>query len=211
MQKNLRWRLILILAFMAICAYYFVSPREKGAPLLSRLNLGLDLKGGIHLVLQVVTDDALNQELLQDADRISQELRSKDISYISSKKGNGYSVEVVGVDPAKDNEVRAYLESTYNRKYTIRSMTSEGKANFSLGLLGAYLRDLRESTVRQALETIRRRVDSLGVTEPNLQIYGGSGQDVQDQLEEAQHQRHHPGQAGGVHCERIQTMCCNSY
>jgi preprotein translocase subunit SecD len=182
MQKNLRWRLILIIAFMAICAYYFISPREKGAPLLSRLNLGLDLKGGIHLVLQVVTDDALNQELMQDADRISRELRSKNIDYAASKKGNGYSVDVTGIDPAKDNEVRAYLESTYSRKYTIRSMTSEGKTDFSLSLLGSYIRDTRESTVRQALETIRRRVDSLGVTEPNLQIYGGSGQDVRDQI-----------------------------
>ena len=51
MQKNLRWKLILILALMVICAYFFISPREKGAGLLSRLNLGLDLKGGIHLVL----------------------------------------------------------------------------------------------------------------------------------------------------------------
>ena len=104
MQKNLRWKLILILVLMAICASIFISPREKGAPLLSRINLGLDLKGGIHLVLQVVTDDALNQELLQDADRISQELKSKNIGLHGSKKGNGYSVEITGVDPAKDNE-----------------------------------------------------------------------------------------------------------
>ena len=61
-------------------------------------------------------------------------------------------------------------------------MTSEGKTNFSLSLLGSYIRETRESTVRQALETIRRRVDALGVTEPSLQIYGGSGQDVQDQI-----------------------------
>ncbi len=48
--------------------------------------------------------------------------------------------------------------------------------------MGTYLRDARESTVRQALETIRRRVDALGVTEPSLQIYGESGQEVQDQI-----------------------------
>jgi preprotein translocase subunit SecD len=41
---------------------------------------------------------------------------------------------------------------------------------------------MKESTVRQALETVRRRVDAIGVTEPTLQIYGGSGQDVQDQI-----------------------------
>jgi preprotein translocase subunit SecD len=182
MQKNLRWKLILILALMAFCIYYFVSPREKGAGLLSRLNLGLDLKGGIHLVLQVVTDDALNQELYQDAERISQELKTKKIPFTSSKKGNGYSVEIAGVDSSGSNDARAYMESTYDRKYSVRSTTQEGKTNFSLTLLGSYMRDTRESTVRQALETIRRRVDALGVTEPSLQIYGGSGEEVQDQI-----------------------------
>ncbi len=182
MQKNLRWKFALILAFMAICAYYFVSPRQRGAGAFSRLNLGLDLKGGIHLVLQVVTDDALNQELHQDADRIAQELRSKNISFASSKKGTGYSVEVTGVDPARANEVRAYLEASYNRKYNLRSTITEEKTNYSLQLVASYMREMRESTVRQALETIRRRVDALGVTEPTLQIYGSSEQDVQDQI-----------------------------
>jgi preprotein translocase subunit SecD len=182
MQKNLRWKLILILVFMAICVYYFVSPRAKGASLFSRLNLGLDLKGGIHLVLQVVTDDALNQELLQDAERISQELKTRNVAFDASKKGNGYSVEITGIDSSRDNDVRSYLNTTYDRKYTIRSSISQGKTNFTLSLLGSYIRETRESTVRQALETIRRRVDALGVTEPSLQIYGGSGEEVQDQI-----------------------------
>jgi preprotein translocase subunit SecD len=182
MQKNLRWKFILILALMAICIYFFVSPREKGAPMLSRMNLGLDLKGGIHLVLKVVTDDALNQELFQDAERISQELKSKNISFVSAKKGNGYTIEVAGVDSAGANDARQFMESTYDRKYSLRSATLEGKTSFTLTLTGSYMRDARESTVRQALETIRRRVDALGVTEPSLQIYGESGQDVQDQI-----------------------------
>jgi preprotein translocase subunit SecD len=184
MQKNLRWKFIIILALMVVCLYFFVSPKEKGARFLSRLNLGLDLKGGIHLVLQVVTDDALNQELFQDAERISQELKSKNIPFTSSKKGNGYSVELVGIDSARSSEARIYLDSTYNRKYTIRSSSSaEGeKSNYSLNLLGSYIKETRESTVRQALETIRHRVDALGVTEPSLQIYGESGKDVQDQI-----------------------------
>lgn len=181
-MKNLRIKLILILAFMAICAYFFVSPKEKGSPLLSRLNLGLDLKGGIHLVLQVVTDDALNLELRQDAERISQEFKAKNIPVATSKKGNGYTVEIVGVDSAKSSEARTYLETTYDRKYTLRSTSLEGKTNFSLTMAGPYMRQTRESTVQQALETIRRRVDALGVSEPSLQIYGGSGQDVSDQI-----------------------------
>ncbi len=182
MQKNLRWKLILMLIFMVICAYYFISPREKGAPWFSRLNLGLDLKGGIHLLLKVKTDEALDQEIRQDVERIAQEFRTKSISFDSAKKGSGNSIDILGVDAAKANEARAYLETTYNRRYSVRSSSAEGKTNLNMTLMGPYLRELQDSTVRQALETIRRRVDALGVTEPTLQIYGSSGQEVQDEI-----------------------------
>jgi len=172
----------MIAAIMLLCLYWFISPREKGASFLSRLNLGLDLKGGIHLVLQVVTDDALNQDLLQDADRIAQELKSKNIDFESSKKGTGYDIEIKGIDASQDKDVRSFLDLTYNRKYSIRSTVTGGKSDYTLSLMASNLRDARESTVKQALETIRRRVDALGVSEPSLQIYGGSGQDVQDQI-----------------------------
>jgi preprotein translocase subunit SecD len=129
-----------------------------------------------------VTDDALNQELRQDAERISLELRNKGIAVASSKKGNGYTTEVAGIDSAKAGEVRALLESDFGTKYSIRSIASDGKTNFNLSFTPGYLRTTRESTVRQALETIRRRVDALGVTEPSLQIYGESKEDVQDQI-----------------------------
>ena len=182
MQKNLRWKFLFIAAIMVACLYLFVSPRQSGAGLLSRLNLGLDLKGGIHLVLQVKTDDALNQELAQDAERIATDLKGRNINFVSAKKGNGLAIEIVGVDTAQDRDLRAYLNPLYDRKYTIRSTASEGKTSYSLTLLAAVVREMQESTVKQALETIRRRVDALGVTEPTLQIYGGSGSQVQDQI-----------------------------
>jgi len=182
MQKNLRWKLILILAFMAICAFFFISPREKGAPYFSRLHLGLDLQGGVHLVLRVVTNEALDQTLLQEAAKISNHLSDENTAFDSSKKGSGYSIEVTGIDPSKANEVRAYLTSVYSGQYAIRSSIVDGKTNFSLSLAQSEIRQMRESTVQQALETIRRRVDALGVSEPSLQIYGSSDQEVQDQI-----------------------------
>ncbi len=182
MQKNLKWKLLFVLAIMAACVYMFISPKEKGSPLLSRLNLGLDLKGGIHLVLQVVTDEALSQEVSQDADRIATELRSRNIPFTTAKKGAGFSLEIMGVDSARDKDVRAFFDQLYNRKYTVRSSVVEGKTNYSLSFQSSYMRETQDSTVKQALETIRRRVDALGVSEPTLQIYGGSNREVQDQI-----------------------------
>ena len=144
--------------------------------------LGLDLKGGIHLVLQVVTDDALNDELAQDAERIALDLKSSNIPFGTAKKGSGQTIEVDQVDSGRDKEVRDLLAANFSRKYSVRSSVSESKTSYSLSFLGPYVRELQESTVRQALETLDRRVNALGVTEPTLQIYGGSGKEVQDQI-----------------------------
>jgi preprotein translocase subunit SecD len=182
MQKNLRWKLILIVLFMGICIFYFVSPKEQGEPYLSRMNLGLDLKGGIHLVLQVVTDDAINRELLQDAERISHELKSRDLHFDDSRKGIGYTLEVTGIDAAQDSLVRSYLDGMMGGQYSLRRTVVEDSVNFTLTMSPSYIRRTREETVQQALETVRRRVDALGVVEPTLQIYGGRGQEVKDQI-----------------------------
>src|SRR4030042_2791905 len=109
MQKNLRWKFIVIAALLVVCLYLFISPRQSGAGLFSRVNLGLDLKGGIHLVLQVKTDDALNQEIAQDAERIASELREKKISFDNAQKGNGLMIVLSGVDSAQDVDVSNHL------------------------------------------------------------------------------------------------------
>ncbi len=175
MQKSLKWKMLMILAVLGFFVYSFIPPQKK-------INLGLDLRGGIHMVLQVATDEALNQELDQVADRVAQDLKAKNIAFASCKRAPGYSIELAGIDAAQEKQVRQYLNSTYDREYTVRGTVVEGKNNYTLTLQGAVLRTLKETTVTQALETIRRRVDALGVSEPTLQIYGGGGTDVADQI-----------------------------
>jgi preprotein translocase subunit SecD len=184
MQKNLRWKFLGMLVFLAICAWFFAGPRGKGESAFSRLNLGLDLKGGIHLVLQVMTDDALNLELNQTAERIGQEFKTRNITFDSSKKAQAtgdYSVAVLGVEADKATDARQYLQS-YDQRFALRSTIVDGKTDFTLTMKDGEVRTVRESTVNQALETIRRRVDAIGVTEPTLQTHGISGQDVDDQI-----------------------------
>ncbi|HSW39379.1 MAG TPA: hypothetical protein VLL97_07800, partial [Acidobacteriota bacterium] len=182
MQKNLRWKLILIALFMGICIFYFAGPKEQGAPVFSRLNLGLDLKGGIHLVLQVVTDDAVNRELLQGAERISYELKSKNVPFEAARKGVGYSVEVTGIDAGQENIARTYLEAAFGSQYTIRRAVTDDKISYTITMSASHLRRTREETVAQAKETVRRRIDALGVVEPTLQIHGARGQEVKDRI-----------------------------
>lgn len=182
MQKNLKWKIIIILAAMLLCVAYIVSPEEKDAGLFSRINLGLDLQGGIHLVVQVITDDALKQELDQDALAISRELKSEDIAFDLCRRGNGHFIDVNGVDSAGESEARDFLEDIYGGNYEIRSRVTEEKTDFTLTLRESVIRSDRESTVGQAMQTLRRRVDAFGVAEASLQQYGESGEDVQDQI-----------------------------
>jgi preprotein translocase subunit SecD len=183
MQKNLRWKFIFIIVLMLISLWFFLSPKNLGTDKwLSRINLGLDLKGGMHLILQVVTADALNQELSQDADRIGGDLKDKNITFDSAAKGNGLSLVIKGIPAMQEKDVRDSLSQLYSRKYNFTTQTVNGKVDFTLSLMASVVREMQESTVKQALETIRRRVDSLGVAEPTLQIYGGGGGQVEDQI-----------------------------
>ncbi len=183
MQKNLRWKFLFIVAIMVVSLYMFASPEwGTGARWFSRINLGLDLKGGMHLVLQVVTADALNQELDQDAQRIANDLKDKKITFDAAKRGNGLEVDITGVDSAQTKDAYDYLNQLYNRKYTIHSKTTGSKTDYALSMMASIIRQMQESTVQQALDTIERRVNSLGVTEPTIQIYGGGGGQVADEL-----------------------------
>src|SRR5688572_33463841 len=98
MYKNLKWKLLLSVVVIAYCIYSFWPPKDK-------IKLGLDLKGGMHLVLQVITEEALAVEAQQTADKIALEFKTKNIPFVSSRKSADQSIEVVGVDSAKDKEI----------------------------------------------------------------------------------------------------------
>jgi preprotein translocase subunit SecD len=182
MKRNLLWIIISIAVIMVAGLYWLFFLLGKGTTLLSIFGTGLDRRGGTHLVLQVVTDDAVGQELAQDAERVADELRSRGIAFTGSKKGNDYSVDVSGVDSARDHDVRSLYDQLYQGKYAVTGTVTEGKTDYSLSLLPVYVREMRESTVKQTLETIRRRLDALGISRPTVQIGGGSTKDIQDQL-----------------------------
>ncbi len=182
MPKNFKWKILLIVIVVSVCLWWAVPPKEPGERLFSKINLGLDLQGGIHLVLKVDTEGSLRDELLQDAREIEEGFEEKEIDLESTRAASVSDVELLGVDGQKEAEARQYLESTYGAEYTLRSRFQEGRVDYTLSLRDGVLRRLKETTVTQALEIIRRRVDELGVMQPTLQIYGGSDADVQEHI-----------------------------
>jgi preprotein translocase subunit SecD len=161
MKKGLRWKLILTLAVVVLAV--FVS-----LPLGEKIHLGLDLKGGIHLVMQVVTDDAVNIETSQEALRLQEQMKKKDLTFASITNPKIDQILIQGLNPDQEGKVKDLLDEFFKEwEYT----TGAERATLTMKTqVATYLRD---QAVNQAVETIRNRVDQFGVSEPQIQRQGG--------------------------------------
>ncbi|MBY0496225.1 MAG: protein translocase subunit SecD [Cyanobacteria bacterium] len=148
-------KLLLILGVVGLAVFAFYPPQQK-------VKLGLDLKGGVQLVLRVQTDDALKLETQTTADRLAELLKSKNVPVGAITVDSPTSFTVSGVPADKDAEFRNNLievETNYER--------GSGSGNaYTFSLRPNIVVQLREDTVNQALQTIERRVNELGVAEP---------------------------------------------
>src|SRR5580700_9245397 len=113
-MANLRWKIVTILAvlvaFAAVGVYPIVASRygvHSPAVLMDKqLKLGLDLKGGVHLVLRVQTEDALRLETEQEMERLRELLKTKNIGVTNLVSPDPTHFRVEGVPPAQDADFR---------------------------------------------------------------------------------------------------------
>jgi preprotein translocase subunit SecD len=175
-MSNLRWKVVTILTvfvvFFGLGVYPILASRYRlpspGWLQEKQLKLGLDLKGGVHLVLRVQTDDALRLVTDQEMERLREELKTKNITVTNIVAPDPMHFRVEGVPPAQDA--------------AFRTAASEVQANFDRGsgLNGAYTftmrpniqQNLRDESVVQARQTIERRINELGVAEPSIAQQG---------------------------------------
>ncbi len=187
MNKNIRWKLLTSLAIFVIffsVGVYPILAQRYHLPIPSwlmskQLRLGLDLKGGVHLVLRVQTDDALRIHGATTSEQIREALRTANIPVTSLTVTAPTTFHVEGIPADRDAEFR-------------RIATEQSGTNFDriAGVNGAYdfrlkpniEKDLREQAVVQALQTIERRVNELGVAEPNISRYGSANDQILVQM-----------------------------
>jgi preprotein translocase subunit SecD len=165
MAKNLRWKVSVILGVVAVSVFAFYPPDQK-------VRLGLDLKGGVHLVLRVQTDDALRLLTESTADQLRESLKTAGLAGATVAATGPTSFTVTGVPPEQDAVFRSSLttiETSYDR-------SSTGPGSYSFTMKPNIAADNRESTVNQALQTIERRVNELGVAEPIVARHSAADQ-----------------------------------
>jgi preprotein translocase subunit SecD len=162
MNLDLRWRILLILGLTALCVVAIYPPSEK-------IHLGLDLKGGIHMVMRVKTDDAVKAEIDVTQERIRSALGEKGLAPAKISADGLDAILLEGVDAARLGEIRDILTTQFGARYAISSPSPD---RLRLLLKPNEETQTRDMAVRQALETIRTRVDKFGVAEPTIQRQG---------------------------------------
>ncbi|MEN8687100.1 MAG: protein translocase subunit SecD [Desulfuromonadales bacterium] len=133
------------------------------------IHLGLDLQGGMHLVLGVDVDKAVESRLDTIVDQTEELLREKDVIFKRVDRSSGERVVVTVYDEEAGAQVDAIMGETFPNLETM-TFTADGaylQKNYRLS--DSEIEAVQEYAVRQALETLRNRVDQFGVSEPTLQ------------------------------------------
>lgn len=160
MSRSLVARGILILGVIVGAGLLAYPPAEK-------INLGLDLRGGIHLVLAVQFEDALRAETNKDMDTLVRQLGDEGVEEVSTGLVDVNTFRVDGVSDAHEGTledvVEGYLPFWSYRRQNGRLIFERRPEEIA---------DIREQAVRQALQTIRNRIDAFGVAEPVIQRQG---------------------------------------
>ena len=178
MQKNLGLKAAFILIITLVFLFGIlgipkgISGSALAASIQDRIHLGLDLKGGTHLILQVMVNDAVNTNSDRAVETLKDEMRARNIAYNDIQKPDPSQqpdrILIKGV-PA---EVIGDFRSLVQDRLPDYDATSGPENSWVLSMKAGRLTEMKNRAVTQAIETIRNRIDQLGVSEPVIQEHG---------------------------------------
>jgi preprotein translocase subunit SecD len=174
MGKNLAGKSAFIVAVLVIFCFGIVGIPHGGLTqsIKDRIHLGLDLKGGTHLVLEVHVAEAVASATDRDVARLEEDLQKAGVVGATVGKtdpARPQTIVVSGIPAAKLSDARSVLQGNDYSTYDVAT-NSDGNSTLTMKL--AAIRDLETRTLDTSIETIRERIDKLGVSEPVIQKYG---------------------------------------
>ncbi|HKM90469.1 MAG TPA: protein translocase subunit SecD [Candidatus Acidoferrales bacterium] len=186
MQMNVRIRATLTVLVILACIYglfglpafptSFAQARDNFT---DRIRLGLDLKGGTHLILQVQTQEAIKQFTDQTLDRLRKELNDSGIHVQDIKELDDQDIGVINVTPEQSARFQDLIRSSY-QDWELAPMP--GQNSYKMSLRNTSIGVIRADTLRLSVETIRHRIDLLGLTEPVVSEYARGQDEILVQL-----------------------------
>lgn len=179
MSRGIKWKAIVALLVLIGGFVYLIPSFVEELPEwwkrylpTDKIHLGLDLQGGIHLILEVQADKAVENSVERMITDLKEVLRKKDIFYDNIMRQGESSLQVEGISSSDKDRFDEILSSQYpNLKLYTTTQGARG-ATYLLGLTDKDVQSIKEQSIDQALETIRNRIDQYGVTEPTIQREG---------------------------------------
>jgi preprotein translocase subunit SecD len=171
MGKNLAGRTGFIVAVLVIFVYGIFGIPHGGLKqsLTDRIHLGLDLKGGTHLVLLVHVAEAINSETDRDVQRLTTALAA---TGATASKLDAAHPETITIAGGSTTQQSAIHDAITTNDYAGYDVTSAAGGGYKMTLKQSAIRDLETRTLDTSIETIRERIDKLGVSEPVIEKYG---------------------------------------
>lgn len=190
MDSKIRGRFLIILGVILVCVLGLVwgtgltgfphNITELRENLRNRIRLGLDLRGGTHLILQVHVDDAVNITTDQTIDRLKDELKTKNIPYDQVQKTDSIHILIKGIPQDKSSDFQSMAASQFT-DWDAGQVPGDLQAH-TLTMKGSAAATLRNQALEQAKETISNRINQLGVQEPEIADYGQGDYELVVQL-----------------------------
>ena len=178
MNKNFRWKFVLIVGTLLFFLFgIFGKPSSFSRQglldgLADHIHLGLDLKGGTHLILQVQVNDAVNVVAQNAVEVLKEQMRTRKIDYSdasqSDPQNNPDRIVLKGVQPS----ARGDLLDIVHERLPDYDITGGAQNTWTLAMKPGSLNELKDKAVTQAIDTIRNRIDALGVSEPTIEPHG---------------------------------------
>ena len=169
--KNFSWKLILVFAVIVAAVIYVLPTLEPGLWPHKQINLGLDLQGGMHLVLEVDTAKAIDGQVERIMQEIRDQLRKERLRGVSLDRIEGNKIAATIQDAQIAEKFIALIKDEFDPLKSTQNV-SGGTTTIILQLPTAEAENVEKLAVDQALETIRNRIDQFGVAEPDIRRQG---------------------------------------
>ena len=178
MGKNLKGKTAFIVAILVVFCYGFLgiprglTPAALKQALTDHINLGLDLKGGTHLILVVHVEEAVGDTTDRDVQRLQDDMEKAGVTGETVHKldpAHPETITVSGIPVGKASDARSVMDGNDYVSYDVTSLPDGSE---KLTMKPGAIRSLEASTLEHSIETIRARLSPLGVTEPTVQQYG---------------------------------------
>jgi preprotein translocase subunit SecD len=172
MLKFSKWKLASIIIVVLLSIYFsiptfFYNTKEAKFLVNQKVNFGLDLRGGVSLTIQANLDDYIKEKFLLNAEQLKNKLKGSNLDFNNWDLKENYLKFSINVNKNKDTlkEVKNLLK---NKEFVL----DESGDDFIIKFDNEYIERLTSDVLNQSIEIIRKRVDSVGTKEVEIQTFG---------------------------------------